>query len=239
MKISQPKDINRVKKNGRLILPLSIAALNSYQSPKEVYEFLKFFEPKVPGISADVILLYSNGLYFNTEEISLNMRKKILNKTQNHVNELFNIIQKNGKFVESAFHIVSWDHILLNFYKFSEFSRKIHKRLEDDKELLHYIKKDLKGRPATEANVSFIIEESIVTHLMRQRQITFPTTLANSDTAWNLIAYPGKYIATDAYIHNKGLLPKNNSLDPKDLFHQGVYNASEKVFQAYNNVLIA
>ena len=70
--------------NGFLILPLSMSKLHTSQSPVEIYAFLGRFADKIRTISVDVILLYTNGLYFNAEQSAMSLRKKSTNQMVTH-----------------------------------------------------------------------------------------------------------------------------------------------------------
>ena len=68
------------------------------------------------------------------------------------------------------------------------------------------LKEGLHGRLYTEANINFLIEEIVVTHLIRQGLIDFPKTLVKNDR-FRLIIYPGEYLKADIYQWKKGILP--------------------------------
>ena len=86
------RDINKLPTDGYLIFPLSMSRLQSGQSPKDCIKALELFDDKVdiPGI--DIICLYTNGLYFNSEEQSFEMRKKTNGQMLAHRNSLKKLI---------------------------------------------------------------------------------------------------------------------------------------------------
>jgi hypothetical protein len=46
------------------------------QAPEDCYEMLSYFADKVESFSNDAILMYTNGLYFNTEDVAFEKRVK-------------------------------------------------------------------------------------------------------------------------------------------------------------------
>lgn len=229
--MEQHFDINKVTANGFLVLPLSMSKLHGEQSPKSIYEFLSFFNLKIPKISVDVIFLYANGLYFNTHESALSVRQKTNAQMVGHMKELSNLILKKREFVPQAFHYLPWDYALLNSGNFQEVYNVLKKLKNSDKEFEKFLEADLGDREKSEANYNFLIEEIAVTYLIRQKQITFPSTLSHPD-GWQLICYSGNYICGDVYIHQKKLLP----IIQKENFSNSFYNVKEKMLFDYNKV---
>ena len=101
---------------------------------------------------------------------------------------------------------------------------KLRKFLKEDPKFLEYIKEDLGSRMATEANINFILEEIVVTHLVRQKLIEFPKTLVKNDD-WRLIVYPNSFIKSDFYQFKKEILPNSSN---KLKFKSAHYNLKEK-----------
>ena len=92
-------DINRIQDDGYLILPLSMSRLATGQSPEFCYEVLGAFLEKLETFSSDVVLLYTNGLYFNSEEVSFENRKKTTQQALNHIQALRKLIEKKKEFI--------------------------------------------------------------------------------------------------------------------------------------------
>ena len=86
-------DINKIQGDGYLILPLSMSRLATGQSPEFCYSLLEEFVKKLETFSSDVVLLYTNGLYFNSEEVSFENRKKTTQQALNHIYVFRNLIE--------------------------------------------------------------------------------------------------------------------------------------------------
>lgn len=224
-------DIQRLKPNGTLILPLSMSKLHGEQSPVEIYKFLNFFSSKISEISIDVVFLYTNGLYFNTDENALNVRQKTNLQMVGHARELQNMIIKKRKFVPQAFHYLPWDYVILNAIKYKDILDKLKALRNSSEQFTKYIIADLGSREKTEANINFLLEEITVTYLIRQNLVKFPYTLSDSN-GWRLLCYPGRYIYSDVYVYQNKLFPNKINAN----FSNSFYNIKEKILYNFDNI---
>ena len=199
------RDINKLPHDGYLVFPLSMSRLNEGQSAEECYKVLEEFEKKITKIGLDVVFLYTNGLYFNNNESALDVRKRTLGQMLSHRNALIKIILKKRKYVPQAMHFLPWDYVILNSPEYQEFFQKLCDLKEKDAKFGGLLKQGLKGRVDNEANINFVVEEIVVTHLIRQKMIEFPKTLVKNDN-FRLIVYPGEYLAVDLYQWKKKIL---------------------------------
>lgn len=88
----------------------------------------------------------------------------------------------------------------------------------------------LKGREQSEANMNFLIEEIVVTHLIREQMIPFPKTLVNKDH-FRLVVYPGPAFEADRYQTAHKLLTTNQQCtNPYRAAH---YDAAGKVLDMF------
>jgi hypothetical protein len=220
-------DLKRVPPNGCLVLPLSLAKLHGHQSPSAVYEFLKFFSDKVRQISVDVVVLYTNGLYFNSDEASLPLRISTTNQMVRHRQELSAMIEERREFTPQAFHFLPWDYVILNSDRFFDFLHRLETAYERDTGFQAAIAADLSERGESAANVRFVLEELVVTHIIRQRFVTLPTTLSNS-AGWRLIAYAGHHLQSDVVVYQRQLLPHNAEISPSDQLARSLYNYQDR-----------
>lgn len=219
-------DISRVRDYGQLVLPLSMAKTHSSQSPQKIYDFLVEFGDKVKDAQIDVYLIYTNGLYFNSEEDALELRKKSSSKISHHAQEFKNILAKKREFIPNAFHFLAWDSLILNAPMYNDFISILYKAYKEKSELYDAVNFDIKNmqRPVTEGNVSFVLEELAVTHIIRQKFVNLPTCLSRDSEAWRLISYPGQTLASDVVLYQKDILPKNNEKRFENIFHSSFYD---------------
>ena len=221
--MAEHHDIKRVPPNGCLVLPLSMTKLHGQQSPAEIYDFLKFFADKIRLISVDVAILYTNGLYFNSDDTSLAVRIATTNQMVRHRQELTTLIEERREFTPQSFHFLPWDYVILNTDRFFDFLTKLETAYERDEGFRTAVTTDLIERGATAANVRFVLEELVVTHVLRQRYVPLPTTISNS-AGWRLIAYAGSYLQSDVYVYQHQLLPLNAEIPQSDQLARSLYD---------------
>lgn len=202
-------DIHRIEGDGYLLLPLSMSRLAKGQTPELCYEVLETFRQKLETFSNDAVFLYTNGLYFNSEEISFENRKKTNQQIFNHVSALRNLIAKERDFIPGAVHYLPIDYVILNAPEFKQHYDILKKLESDDPAFRDVLMLDSEGGEYSEAHMNFLIEEIVVAHVLRQKLVDLPRTLVKSD-AWRLVAYPGKPLASDIYQWKKKVLPQKS-----------------------------
>lgn len=226
-------DISRLTEDGYLILPLSMSRLahGHGQDPEQVYEIAEYFLPKLETYSNDVILLYTYGLYFNTDLVAFEARKKLNQQVLNHSEALRNLINKKKQFMPGAFHYLSFDYVILNSQYFGNFFDLLKVAEKEDQNFRKELEKDMMGREYKKANLNFLLEEIAVAHILRQHLVELPRTLVHRDI-WRLIAYPGNYIYGDRYQFKNKILPQKDNINP---YSGGLYDFDKKIFNNFNN----
>ncbi len=213
-------DINRIQEDGYLILPLSMSRLAKGQTPQFCYEVLSKFLQKIETFSNDVVFLYTNGLYFNSDEVSSENRKKTNQQILNHVSALRHLIESRKQFIPNAIHYLPIDYVMVNSPQFKECFDLLKKLEAEDATFKDSLSKDADGREPTEANANFLVEEIAVAHILRQKLVELPRTLVRTD-AWRLIAYPGEPLLSDIYQWKKKILPQK---EDANLYGGAQYN---------------
>lgn len=232
-------DLNTVPQNGFLIFPLSMSRLSNALSAEKIYEFLAFFEAKLSHQSIDVILLYTNGLYLNSDENSSVLRKKLLNQMINHKSSFESMILKKKKFIPGSFHYLPWDYAILNASKYNDERARLAAHFNDDLPFRKALQYDLNiaGQKATEANLQYLLEELIISHLITEKEISFPHRLAHED-GWRLLCYPGFPPVSLVYLWQKNLLGNRNDLSKThQVFARSLYHMEDRVlidFKQFN-----
>lgn len=231
-------DINKLPTDGYLVLPLSMSRLgkDKGQSPEECYEVIQYFENKVSQVGIDFLFIYTNGLYYNNDEPALSVRKKTNQAMIDHRNALLKLMIKGKKYIPQAAHFIPWDYIILNSPQFSEYYQKLVQLKEDDNKFKNFLEKGLDGRENTEANINFLIEEIVVTHLIRQRLIEFPKTLVKNDK-FRLVVYPGTYLQADLYQWQKKVLPQSETASSNNNpYYASQYDFSKKIISNFDEM---
>lgn len=226
-------DINKIKGSGTLILPISMSRIAGGQAPEDCYEMLSSFEDKLESFNNDAILMYTNGLYFNTEDIAFEKRVKTNAQVLAHVTRMNSLIQKGRKFIPKAIHFMPIDYIILNSPRYQEMFNYLQKKEKEDPTLRKFLEIDLNGRPYTEANINFFLEEIVVAHLITEQFIDLPVTLARPDE-WRLVCYPGTTILSQVYVFQQNILEKNKSCINE--YRGCMYNFKDKILEVFSDI---
>lgn len=232
------RDLKKLPTDGYLIFPLSMSRLQNSQNPKECLKQIEAMDEKVtiPGI--DIIFLYTNGLYFNSEEESFSLRKKTNAQMLAHRNELKKLImtrEKIPKYIPSAFHFLPFDYIILNSDEFQRYFETLKRKFNENKIFREKVYDALGNRQKSESNVNFILEETAISHLIRQKQIEFPKTLVKEDK-FRLIIYPGKYLEIDYYVWKNKILPMKRNINEINPFYDSIYNPLKKELYKFREI---
>ncbi len=225
-------DINKLPNDGYIIFPLSMSRLSNTQNAEECYKTIEYFERKISSIGIDGIFLYTNGLYYNNNEPALEVRKRTNGQMLAHKNAIMKLILKDKKYVPQAMHFLPWDYIILNSPDYQNFIQKLNELKDRDKEFYKLLKEGLGNREENEANISFLIEEIVVSHIVRQRLIEFPKTLVKQDN-FRLIIYPGPYFKADLYQWKKKILPQKENKNP---YYASHYDISKKILYNFDDL---
>jgi hypothetical protein len=224
-------DIKLVPGQGFLVFPLSMSRLPNALAPERIYEFLEFFESKISHRSVDVVFLYTNDLYFNSEERALDLRKRTLNQMVYHKEAFESLLLKRKRFLPGAFHFLPWDFALINMVGYHEMRTKLVSIKNTDAVFEEFLLHDLAvaGREPSEANLSFLIEELVVSHAIMEHEVAFPNTVASPD-GWRLICYPGDPPASLVYLWKKGVLGNRSDFSKQHaMFARSFYNMESRV----------
>ncbi len=229
------KDLKSLPGDGYFIMPISMSkATNPSQDPKTCYEMIEHVSDKCEELSNDLIFLYTSELYFNTEQKAYNMRKKVTQQLLSHRNGIDKLIRAKKRFIPNAFHYLTFDFILANSKEYDEYLKKLLAQYQSDDKFKRLVKDMLDERSTSEANVRFILEETIVSHLIRTNATNFPRTLVRKDK-WRLIAYPDPYLKLDAYIWQNKILPRNAN---HNIYANNIYDSKNKILYDLNKVKV-
>ncbi|MBP7708435.1 hypothetical protein KA107_02020 [Candidatus Pacearchaeota archaeon] len=235
MKEKELHDVNQLPSDGYIVFPLSMSRISNAQNSEECYKWLAFFEKKISVYGLDAVFLYTNGLYYNDNSPALEVRKKTNGQMISHSNAIRKLVIKKREFMPQAMHFVPWDYIVLNCSEFEVYYNLLKKLDKEDKKFHAYVLEVLKDRKESEANVTFILEEIAVTHLIRQRMIDFPKTLVKKDN-FRLIAYPGPPLKADIYQWQKKVLPRKEKDTKTNPYYASHYDLDNKVIYNFDEI---
>ncbi len=228
-------DLNRMPGNGQIVLMLSMSRLFLGQNAKKTYETIIHLLSKVTELSIDVYCIYTNGLYFNSDEVSIDIRRRTTNQMLQHHRELKALIQKDKKLPLKTVHFLVWDSLLLNCRSFAETQKSVFDRYQRDFQFRLVVQSEVKSQ-GSEENVNFILEETIVTYLLREGHIQLPA-LFSEENAWRLLVYAGDALLPDVYLYKsnlKGLRSHFSWFNKR--CREGMYNSESKNFVDYNRI---
>jgi hypothetical protein len=226
-------NISKIKGSGTLVLPISMSRIAGGQAPEDCYEMLSYFEDKLEAFNNDAILMYTNGLYFNTEDVAFEKRLKTNAQILAHVTRMNNLIQKGRKFIPKAIHYMPIDYVILNSPRYQEMFNDLRKKEKEDSVFRKFLEIDLNGRPSTEANINFFLEEIVIAHLITEQFVDLPVTLARPDE-WRLVCYPGTTILSQVYVFQQKLLEKNKSCINE--YRGCMYNFKDKILEVFSDI---
>ncbi len=228
-------DLNKLPADGYVIFPISMSRIGNTQNADECYKWLEFFENKISVMGLDAIFLYTNGLYYNDDSPALEVRKKTNGQMISHSNAIRKLILKKRKYMPQAIHFVPWDYIILNSPNFETYYSLLKKLDKEDKIFHKLVLEVLKDRKESEANITFILEEIAVSHIIRQREIEFPKTLVKKDN-FRLLAYPGLPLKADIYQWKKKVLPRTEKDVYENPFYASQYDLDKKLIYNFDEL---
>lgn len=228
-------DLNRIPGNGQIVLMLSMSRLFLGQNAKKTYETILHLLSKVAELSIDVYCIYTNGLYFNSDQVSIDVRRRTTNQMLQHHRELKALILRDKKMQLQTVNFLVWDSLILNCLYFSEMQVELFKLYEEDSQFQSLVQMEVKNS-LSEVNINFVLEETIVTYLLREGRIQLPTIFSGFD-AWRLLVYAGGALLPDVYLSRAKpeVLSTNSSWFHK-LCRKGMYNSELKNFVDYNRI---
>ena len=228
--------INKFPSDGYLIFPISMSRINKGQNPEEIYGVIKSFEKKISAVGIDAIILYTNGLYYNNDESALTVRKRTNGQMLSHRNAFLKLVSRDKKYIPQAIHFLPWDFVILNFSQYEDYFQKLIKLKDTDKKFKDLLKDGLNGRKENEANINFLVEEIVVSHIIRQKLIEFPKTLVKQDK-FRLMVYPGLFFKADLYQWKKKILPqKETKNDNSNPYYASHYDSEKNILYNFDDL---
>lgn len=236
-KINEFHDINRAPDNGKLVFPLSMSLLFNKQSPSNIINAVNRLLGKVEGKNIDIICIYTGGLYANSLSLSHTQRWENHTKLHDHKRALSKIIRRHSHIASNQFHFVSWDSLLIQVDDYCNEMSKLRKKYKSDTHFQKLVAIESKSRPLTNAQVDFILEETLVTKYLRTKRISLPEKLSDI-TSWQLLCYTGSSLLTDVYLYQTK--PRKTSVEFNNYFSSqcssALYNLDECILETYEHI---
>jgi hypothetical protein len=229
-------DLNRIPENGQIVLMLSMSRLFMGQNAKKIYEAILHFWSKATELSIDFYCIYTNGLYFNSSQSGLDIRRRTTNQMLQHVRELRSLILEDKKIPLKAVNFLVWDSLILSESSFLETQSSIYQLYDDDVNFRALV--DMASKyEFGERQVRFVLEETVVTYLLRESLIPLPVLFSNTQ-AWRLLVYMGGPLLSDIYLSQFSKFRAKKEVPT--WFHKacrhGMYDAEKRIFVDYTRV---
>jgi hypothetical protein len=217
--------------DGYIILPISMSRSNNSQSADIYYDTLQQFQQLCDDpTTIDIIILYTTSLYYNNQnEVAWDVKKRLVSQMLSHKSALEHRIRRDD--LRLAVHYMTWEEIVLHAPDYQHFYQKLRRAVETDVALYDVAAYSIGNRNVDDASISFLVEEAVLTHILRQKRVLLPKSNVREDT-FRLVAYPGPYIAIDFYQWKHKILPQKSNT----LFGCSQYNVTKQELYIFDDM---
>ncbi len=221
---------------GILVFPISMSKISNSQSALENFKFVEFFIKKIrkPVVGANFI--YSDYLYFNSNEKASVLKAKFLPLILSHKNNFFNILKRHPWYIEKSFSFTTFNQIVLDCRKFMMYLGELKKIYSNDDEFKMWLNKDFintKKDVLDENQVNFFLEEILLFYLIAKGKVRLLNEYIQDHQKWVLICYPGKPLYSEVYLFQKNFFRLENR---DNIYENCYYDLSDKKLYDYTRV---
>ena len=223
-------DINKLPAEpGILFFPVSMSRISSGQSAKDCWQHHLIFSPeKVTQPSMGVHILYTDHLYFNSNEPASVLKTKFGNAILSHKNAYLNILEQNKMWIPKAFSFTTWNQLMLETREFAGYYGVLKKMYAQDTLLQKYVLDDIQNythEKPTDYHISFILEETLMYYLLTKGHVFINNHFVQGHEKWILWCYPGKPLKSMLYMQQ--INPFNLS-NPHNTYEHAMYDLDER-----------
>jgi hypothetical protein len=230
-------DINKFPKGyGLIVMPISMSRIATGQSAEQCINWIldfginKVIEPKI-GLN----FIYTDFLYFSSEEKASVLKKLFMSEVIKHKNGLQKLVSKNNQQlqIQQAFTFQNWNELYISTRDFNGDLIRIKKLFQNDDTFKKYLEEDILfyKRNKSDDQIDFFLEEHLVAYLLMYQQIRLRNEYILGREEWVLWMYPGVPSKGLVYLFQKNpfkLQTKNPYL--------GQYNLTNNKFYSFNNI---
>ena len=172
------------------------------QTPADCLEFMQGLERRFAGQAIHYTLLYTDGLYANSDQPAVDVAKKVTMQMVRHQEIMRKLLAGDGN--QRVVEAVAWDQLVLedqtgkwesDFEKLMNFYRR-------DEKFAGCVRADTlaakRGETPSDADIRFILNELLMFEKIRRLDILPPSMKEQSETT--LIVYPGAPLISDRYL---------------------------------------
>lgn len=228
--INEFYDINKFPaKRGNLVIGISMPYIDKRQSPKNLFKATSPLTSKIQMSGVGEIIVYSDGLYMNSDESSWVLKSRFQKQMEDHKEGYLRIIKKDIYLIPSAFTFVTWGQLILDCPQFQKYLDRLKKIYKEDRQFQKIVKSDILSakKEVNENTINYILEEVLLDYLVAKGKVRLQNDYVQDREEWILNCYNGKPHRSHVYLHQKNLLrlksdnPYQNSwydLDCKKLY---------------------
>jgi hypothetical protein len=227
-KSQQFYDINQFPaEEGLVLFPISMGRISNAQRAETYFGYLEHFLSKIKKTDGiGVVIVYSDYLYMHTDSgTPQESRAKYTELMIAHKNSFLRMLKKRTDLIPKAYTFLTWGQLLLNSKNFTRYSSEFKALHQKDALLQRCVVADSAGKEVTEGQQNFILEESLLFHLITKGVFSLPNDYIQHREKWILNCYPGKPLATEAYLYQKNPFNLDN---PKNKYQNSFYDLEEK-----------
>jgi len=231
-------DINNLPhEEGILLLGISMSRIGNEQSAEKCYDHLQFLDTKIKRTEGiGVVTLYSDYLYFLSDEPASTLRDRYKNIMFQHKHNLLRLLSKDTAWIKKAFSFYTFGQIMLdNSEVFQSALHKILDIYQKDSVFQEYVDFDCRnnGHGFGTKEKTFVLEEIVSMYLAAKGQLVFNNKFVQETEKWVLQLYPGKPLKSEVYLFQ--LNPLNLS-NPKNKFENSFYDLQNKILYDYSRI---
>ena len=230
-------DINRFpEEEGLLLWGISMNRIGNVQSVENTFKDLQKLDTKIGKTNGiGMVMLYSDYLYFHSDEPSSVLRDRYKDLMFQHKNGFLKTLLKDNVWIKKAFAFSTFGQLMLdNSDIFSSTLSKVLDLYNIDEEFRACVEFDAHNSThgLGEKEKMFILEEITTFYLATKGKLQFNNKFVPGTEHWLLQVYPGKPLKSEVYLSKLNPLklqnPRNKYEDCQyDLTNQRLYKYSE------------
>ena len=199
-------DLNKLpSEKGLLLFGLSMNKLSNRQNAEKCLKDIYYISPtKVSKPLIGLNFIYTDFLYFYSNEPAPELKNSFMNQIINHRNSMQKLLEKHSLDfqIQHAFNYLVWNQLYIGTKDFKDLFARLKKIYAKDYTYQRYLEEDcvVFGREMKENQVNFYLEEALMFYLLAKNQIKLPNDYIENNQKWILLCYDGKPIKSTIYL---------------------------------------
>ena len=230
-------DLNKFpSQEGIIFFGISMSKISNTQDAKSCFREVEHLVKKIVKPQVGLNIIYSDYLYFNSDEKASILKNKYLSLILSHKNNFLKILSKNPWYIQKSFSFLTWNQLLLEIKDWTSHLGEIKKIYAKDKNFQKYILEDLNSigkKKMGENEVNFFLEEILLFYLIAKGKVKLHNEYVQGHEKWTLFCYPGKPLKSEIYLFQLNPFKLKN---PKNKFENCYYDLEDKKLYDYSRV---